>query len=30
MDVFMFYIGVWSLIFTVAAVVAEILDYFFW
>ena len=30
MAVFMFYMGVFSIIFTVGAGIAEILDYFMW
>lgn len=30
MGIFMFYIGVFSLMFTAAAVIAEILDFFLW
>ena len=30
MAVFMFYIGVFALVFTVAAAIAEIIDFFLW
>ena len=30
MAVFAFYIGVFALVFTVGAVIAEIVDFFFW